>query len=196
MAEGGVAPANAFGSLYPPRDQTQRDLLQQIKSFAEAADENATLTIPLASSTFASPANLHLPPSSSEFASPANLFLPPSNSGFASPAKLHLPPTSHQNPFRHSPSPRTLHSHSPTAVSSRIHIPLTSRLPRPHLPPTLAPCALAPTSHPISLSPPSHFTPSLPHVSHPPARPRSEWLPQGVGSSVRSVAPAGREHNC
>lgn len=50
MAEGGTVPTNVFGSLYPPRDQTQRQLLQQIKAFAESEDLNATISIPTSTS--------------------------------------------------------------------------------------------------------------------------------------------------
>lgn len=55
MAEGGTVPSNAFGSLYPPRDQTQKQLLKQIKEFAEGTDLGATMTLPTASSALSRP---------------------------------------------------------------------------------------------------------------------------------------------
>ncbi|KAL1500715.1 hypothetical protein AB1Y20_013361 [Prymnesium parvum] len=60
MAEGGTVPSNAFGSLYPPRDQTQKQLLKQIKEFAEGTDLSATMTLPTTSMNGFHKASVHL----------------------------------------------------------------------------------------------------------------------------------------
>ena len=46
VAEGGVAAPGAFGSLYPPRDATQKQLHAAMKAFADAGDKSATYTLP------------------------------------------------------------------------------------------------------------------------------------------------------
>ena len=60
MAEGGTVNPNAFGSLYPPKDAKQHELLNQIKAFAEAGDQGATLSLPIATMSGFHKASAHL----------------------------------------------------------------------------------------------------------------------------------------